>query len=375
MSNRILGIILSTVLAITVGAYCGIKSDDVAIGILATVLISAIITPICATCGTSRDKKYGKIIIKIESKRDKVILSSILLVLVLSIIFGFIIYNEVTKDVFDKLNKKSVTTLEGSSGKYTKLNDSVCSAFKNVIAVYDKYFLTWDNENGTRAYEYDLVNIIDNNQNCKFIKKISDEREQAIISLPSIIQYDYRKAVYVTLPYKSNNTIEYYIGGPPISFYEMISLTENVSSSKMAFYTFDSLEEYSKTHNERKLKTYAGPVYQMAGTTVVKGDKNRYYKVEVRKDWHSFITEVTDEVIFIPKEETVEIIADKAIVTSDNVYIYANKDPLCHNYVNANCEKKFIINEDLTRRINEIVFIDNSYVVFKDGSTYLYENY
>ena len=62
------------------------------------------------------------------------------------------------------------------------------------------------------------------------------------------------------------------------------------------------------------------------------------------------------------------------VINGESVFTYGviNKD--CYEYVDRKCEYGFVVNDDLERYKDLIAFMNESYIVFKDGTTYSYQH-
>lgn len=57
------------------------------------------------------------------------------------------------------------------------------------------------------------------------------------------------------------------------------------------------------------------------------------------------------------------------------MYIPGVIDYSCKEYVDKECKKGYKENTDLTAKYENIVFVNQSYIVFEDGTTYMYGTY
>ncbi len=83
-----------------------------------------------------------------------------------------------------------------------------------------------------------------------------------------------------------------------------------------------------------------------------------------------------DEILFSVQDddEYIEKIFNDVIITNKNVYFYGVTDYSCNEYINKPCSEGFKVNKDLTSRLSDIAFMNDLYIVFTDGRTYLYND-
>lgn len=318
----------------------------------------------------------------------------IIILCLLLLVLGMIIYTLVTKytvdssknkeqDVFDRLNSMNSQdfddigqmSLEGVSATYTKIDNVKCDDLKNAIVAYDEFFIAYDEDNmkANKVYRYNLQLLFKNEQNC--ILAYSDDSKDFKSLLGFKNNYNASKDIMITTSEMDDRPIRYYGNDPQLPVYYFASISNSIINHYIPYYTIDSFSSY-RLNNKSELIKNPSIIYQVANSkAIIKG--NIMYKVYLKENYLTiYDLNITDEIVFEPKQsdEIILKVFTSAIITDKRVYVYGMIDDSCLKYVDQKCENGFVINEDLTKRINDIAIIDSTGVVFKDGSAYLYEN-
>lgn len=285
-------------------------------------------------------------------------------------------------DIFDKLDKSSDSEVmpseTGESAKYFKGKNIKCDVLKDVSILYKNYF--WVENNGKYdLYEYNLLKKYDNDQNCNLIEENT--------SYSSLLGCPKDKSLVTAVSFTNTRSFNYYIGGNPISVYTYTFLgNENNNNYYYEYKYFFAISKYTKESNDRihQFNEYSNivestvPIY-MVNDKYASLDENKQNLISVYlKSLGSRVYEATseDEILFSVQDddEYIEKIFNDVIITNKNVYFYGITDYSCNEYINKSCSEGFKVNRDLTSRVSDIAFMNDLYIVFTDGRTYLYND-
>ena len=263
------------------------------------------------------------------------------------------------------LKKVKISNLEttGITQKYHKEDDTYCPSFENAIYVDDTYFVS--NEDGVaKRYEYNLNKKYSNGTNCKLVNEYPKE------------------ALYVA--YKKNHTCDYLYKLKADMFvvftdYTYSALNPTTTSYNNGYCGY--FDDYIWVYND---------YYYWEGGHIIKnrflGNDIKYQDVEnaVNVDFEYYknypITVESSKVynsgipdailLKLSSNESVIKVLDGIIITNKNVYIPGIVDYGCYEFADGSCKSGYKKNEELSKLIDDISLVTESYVVFKDGTTY-----
>lgn len=282
-------------------------------------------------------------------------------------------------DVFEMLNKeqntkKNQVILSGKSASYSKTNDVKCDELKNAVVAYNNYFITADETSmrTNKIYKYNFQLLFENEENC--ILAYSDDNKD----FKSLLGFENdsvsKESIIAMSSQMSDKPVRYYGGDPQLPIYYSVNLSESLTSNALiSYYTIDSFSNY-RLNKSDELVQNPSVIYQLVNDKVIISN-NKIYKVDLVKSYlFIYDVELTNEIIFEPleDEETILKVFEYAIITDKRVYVYGMSNDNCLHYVDGKCEYGYVVNEDLSNRIDDIVFVNSNEIVFKDGSAYLY---
>lgn len=321
--------------------------------------------------------------------KEHKLLTIALFMMILLVVVAIVINGSVDKskgkeqDVFDRLNSMSSMdsnetkqiSLEGENAIYTKIKDVKCEALKNAVVAYDEFFIAYDEETmkSNKVYRYNLQLLFENEENCILDHTSDDKNFKSLLGFKT--DYSLNRDIMVTTSEMSKIPTRYYGNDPQLPVYYFERTSTSSTNHYIPYYTIDSFSQY-RLNNEIELIKNPDIIYQVANAKAVIKD-NIMYKVRLEQDYITiYDLQLTEDIVFKPQEsdEIILKVFTDAVITNKRVYVYGISDDSCLNYVDRECEKGFVINEDLTKRIDDIAIINSAGIVFKDGSAYLYEN-
>lgn len=284
--------------------------------------------------------------------------------------------NHITNKIDDEIN---VNELEenGEIAKYTKVKNVNCKAFKNAIYANNKYFIS--NEDGKYIkYEYSIDKKFSNEENCNVIEELEKK--------PLFITDD-------TLFVKSEKNGKCY--------YNDIGMTKStfIIYEDLSYALFSYPNEYCIKQEFDTSATDGSIIWDSSGNSTPyewkelqwkKGvdryqikslfeDDNNYAEYwDVKKHAITSTKREGDVPIILLElyiSEDILKILDGIVVTDSKIYIPGVIDYSCKEYVDKECKKGYKENTDLTVKYENIVFVNRSYIVFEDGTTYMYGTY
>lgn len=282
-------------------------------------------------------------------------------------------------DVFEMLNKEQNTKkdqviLSGKSASYSKTNDVKCDELKNAVVAYNNYFITADETSmrTNKIYKYNFQLLFENDKNCILVHSEDNKDFKSLLGFGNNSVSN--ETIIAMTSQMSEKTIRYYGGEPQLPIYYSVNLGEPLlSTAFISYYTIDSFSNY-RLNKSDELVQNPSVIYQLVNDRVIISN-NKIYKVDLVKSYlFIYDVELTNEIIFEPleDEETILKVFEYAIITDKRVYVYGMSNDNCLHYVDGKCEYGYVVNEDLTNRIDDIVFVNSNEIVFKDGSAYLY---
>lgn len=255
-------------------------------------------------------------------------------------------------DVFDKisemLNKSENTEIksaQGESAMYYSNKKILCPKMEYSILSNDEIFITYEN-NIYNVYKYDMNLKFSNELNCIFINSI-DKKPIGLAEYTNL---------YVNGKPKFGNYIIY----EDLYYAEVYNNTINNHNSKDSISVHKNITDYNpdfligiyQSHFNERFMIYKHNIYNMYV---------HYY------DNHFEL------ISSIPEDERVIKVNGLTLVTNKAIYNYGIVDYSCYEYADKECKNGFKKNVDLTKRYDDIMFVNDSYVIFRNGNTYFYE--
>ena len=273
----------------------------------------------------------------------------------------------------NSIGKVAISNLEttGITSNYYKSNDTSCPAFGyDIIYADDKYFVS--NENGIfKMYEYNLNLKYSNGTNCKFIYEYPEE-----------VKY---------IAYKDNYKCDPYHGAVSLftvySDYSYHPFKSNVNgyNSYACYntwkYNYTIKNPFSPTYLIQYKDYSDGKVVKSQGYSTISSlviEKDKIYSIHEytindRAFYSSDVRASNNNMVYLDFEDTdekIERVLNGIVITNKNVYVPGIVDYGCYEYADGTCKNGYKKNEELSKLMNDIVFINESYVVFNDGTTY-----
>lgn len=253
------------------------------------------------------------------------------------------------QDIFDKLKNDTSNEYEngiqGNEAKYFLVNDRVeCEELERARSSYASYFITNDN----KLYYYNFEKpFISNQKNC--------------INAFETVENTVANSEYSCIISNANSLI---------TFKNEISVLSNCNS--MGFTSINSLYQNNISGGAYILSPIDRPIYQFNKFKAILEGKT-IYDSTIHFNYNRLYFAKKNEPIFSVNddEEIIKILGNN-IITDKNIYKYGITNYDCFEYADGVCEEGFKINEDLTKRIDDIIFIDDLYIVFRNGTTYMY---
>jgi hypothetical protein len=251
--------------------------------------------------------------------------------------------------------KNQIKDLEGKglSATYTKKNYVNCDKFADAVSALDNFFIT----NKGELYRYDINKLFDNNQNCKMV----DWEDSRNVTYTSIFEMknnlDKDSTPYVISDDGSNGLYMYTYS---------LGFKKGTTISKQTIPMYYFKRDIFGNGNIYQIQDKKG-IVKNGSLDEISIDTNNRYGVNVD------MYKSTGETLFRPNDdEKIIKILDSVIFTNNGIYNYTILDRNCLNYVDSDCKLGFKRNFDLTERKNDIIFMDQSNIIFKDGSSYQY---
>lgn len=249
-----------------------------------------------------------------------------------------------------KINSESKSNIElnetGNYAKYYKKKDFVCDALsERIYLANDSSFISSD---GVK-YKYYLYNVskkYENEQNCLLVF----ESDKKIIGY-----YDIPGDGY----YYSNNGIVY-----SDLTYDKVENRQLVTIGKYV----------AHEQTVEKLKSKYDYIYYYRLTDLIGGNEGSSLLV-CQQAIYKNIYSPYSTVLEVFEGYNIQKVFPYNVVSETEVFTYGIIDKDCYDYVDRKCTYGFMINEDLEKYVDSIAFINESYIVFKDGTVYLYERY
>ena len=265
------------------------------------------------------------------------------------------------------LRKVAVSNLEttGITSKYSKLESTSCPGFGDIIYSDDKHFIS--NEDGVnKKYEYNLNMKYSNGTNCKLIGEYQEK----------VLYVTYNTIGQKCYNYWDDGSTKLYTVFADNSFARLESETSYICDGKwekeyIIKNPFNGLYEiqYKDYNDGKKIKSSGGSslvieenkIYSIyagiANDRVAHGPFTLYYNNRVYLDFEDV-------------NEKIEKVLNGIVFTNKAVYVPGLVDNGCHEYADGICKNGYKKNEELSKLMGDIVFINESYVVFSDGTTY-----
>lgn len=268
--------------------------------------------------------------------------------------------NDINENVQKNEEQITTTNLEtlGKDAKYSKLDNVNCPEMEHAVNSYSNYFITDTGD----LYKYDLYRLFSNEENCKKVEwDLYNDEEKKVSSLFEM-KKNGQNYVYALSSKTSYVTSE---------FYESYVLNDR---DKTSIKNVDSALAFSFEYP--KFKDIV--IYQLNNSkAAIKNHKLYNITLHVLEGNYTpkrveqyFI----EDIVFEPQDdEEIMKIINTVIITTKRVYFYGIIDNKCMKYADAECEWGYKENSDLSNLIDEISFIDDSHVVFKNGISYLIE--
>lgn len=265
------------------------------------------------------------------------------------------------------LRKVSVSNLEstGITSKYYKSESTSCPGFEHdIIYSDDKYFVS--NEKGIyKKYEYNLNMKYSNGTNCKLVYEY-----------PKKVLYIARRGSHKCFWYGVHDVFTIFSDYSYIPF--DVKKYDDSTDILDISYTCDSDWAYPYT-----IKNPFRPLYGVQykdyndGGIFKTHSSISYLVIEEDRIYnaHGIIGHVNFNrnmvyLDFKDVDEKIEKALDGIVFTNKAVYMPGIVDYSCYEYADRICKNGYKKNEELSKLMDDIVFINESYVVFKDGTTY-----
>lgn len=288
--------------------------------------------------------------VKIFIKENNALVASLILLLILLICI-FSLNNNETKgnealyEINSELNPNIDLDENGNYAKYYKEKDFICSSLNEKIYLADsKSFISYDGS----KYSYYLYNIskkYENEQNCLLIFQ-TDKK---------IIGYNH----YVENGYLRKNGIVY----------------SDLTYDKVENRQLVTIGKYIR-HIERTeiLKSNYDYIYFYQLTDLIGGSLSSSLFV-CKQAIYENIEHEPKQALEVFEGHNIQKVFPHNVISETDVFTYGVKDKSCYDYVDRKCEYGFTINNDLKKYIDYIAFMNEHYIVFKDGSSYYYDLY
>ncbi len=247
------------------------------------------------------------------------------------------------------------------------------------IVAYKNFFIS-KNSDKYDIYEYNFEDKYDNNQNCKIVAEGTNY--DSLIAHPSndvvVIAVSSKEEIEVF----DNVTAEkkYYYGMKILNLTEpgdnigLIKRYDKIQEDEDIIY--DNDDEYDVADNDDTKLGLANSIYMLHDSYVLVSNLTLSYTGLFLDDEDTYSLLQTSSIIDVDASlyEYVKKNFNNSIITNKKVYSFKSYCAYYDYLGEEICQDKFIVNEDLTPSITEISFINDSYIVFKDGTTYMYNN-
>jgi len=258
-----------------------------------------------------------------------------------------------TMDIFDELDKKvlesndsSIKSIKGKSAIYYNSKKVMCPSLEHSVLSNDEIFISLK-DNSYNVYKYNMNLKYSNELNCVHISSL-DKKPIGITNY--------------TNNYSSTNTaiLGNYIIYKDLKYGEIKNDTIKNSIASDSISAHSKLKEYEPD--------FLIGIYQTRENERFMISNNEIYDMYVYYNYNHF-----ELVTTLAEDETVLKVNGYTLITNKAIYNYGIVDYSCYEYADKECINGFKKNEDLTARYDDIMFVNDSYVIFKNGNTYLYE--
>ncbi len=271
-----------------------------------------------------------------------------------------------------KINSELESNMElnevGQSANYIKVRDTNCPQFSGVMyATGDKFVTELDGK--YYLYEYVLDKKFSDETNCRLVEEL--DKKPKLFTYDSLFWGDDRSAlhsttyiVYEDLTYAQiNNPNDYNMKKVYSSYVEEGIVQEDGSYIiKKPSYEIEIIKWKDKT-NTFKIKN------EFLDT------KQYGYEWEVSKCAVTYKSDISFNIFLeLTIDEPILKYLDGAVLTHSGIYTWGLLDDSCLTYADVDCKSGFVMNLDLKDRYDDILFVNKQYIVFKDGTTYMYQN-
>lgn len=258
-----------------------------------------------------------------------------------------------TIDIFDELDRKvlesndgSVKSIKGKSAIYYNSKKIMCPSLEYSLLSNDEIFITFEDD-VYKIYKYNMNLKYSNELNCVYINSLN------------------KKPIGIT-NYTNNysNTNEEILGN--------YIIYEDLKYGKIENDTIYNSNASDSIITHYKLKEYKPDfllgIYQNRKNERIMISNNEIYDMYLYYDYSYF-----NLITILSKDEKVLKVNGYTLITNKAIYNYGIVDYSCYEYADKECLNGFKKNEDLTARYDDIMFVNDSYVIFENGNAYLYE--
>lgn len=245
-----------------------------------------------------------------------------------------------------ELKSKTELNEVGKYAKYYREKDFVCDALsENIYLANDKSFISYDGEN-YKYFLYDISKKYNNEQNCLLVFK-SNKKIIGYFDIPGDgYTYNPNGVVYSDLTYDK------------VENRQLVTIGKYVAHEQTV----------------EKIKSKYDYIYYYRLTDLIGGNEGSSLLV-CQQAIYKNIYSPSSTVLEVFEGYNIQKVFPYNVVSETEVFTYGIIDRDCYDYVDRKCIYGFMINEDLEKYVDSIAFINESYIVFKDGTVYFYERY
>ena len=267
-------------------------------------------------------------------------------------------------------NNKHLSELDevGKSAKYTKVKDTNCPQLSGVIYATGDQFIT-ELDGKYYLYDYVIEKKYSDETNCRLVEEL--EKKPIMFTYDSLFWGDDHTTLQKTT----------YIVYEDLTYAKMSN--PNDYNMKKVYSSYD----YTGTALEDGNYIIETPSYDYEvvkwknGTDSFKIKNEFLDTTKYGKEWKvgkcaiSYMTSISNNIFLeLTIDEPISKYLDGAVVTDRAIYTWGLFDDSCLTYADVECEFGFVKNLDLEDKYDDIIFVNKQYIVFKDGTTYAYQD-
>ena len=267
-------------------------------------------------------------------------------------------------------NNKHLSELDesGKSAKYTKVKDTNCPQLSGVMyATGDKFITELDGK--YYLYDYVIEKKYSDETNCRLVEEL--EKKPIMFTYDSLFWDDDHTTLQKTT----------YIVYEDLTYAKMSNPNDyNMKKEYNSYdYTGTALEDGSYII---ETPSYENEVVKWKNGTESFKIKNEFLDTsKYGKEWKvskyalSYMNSISNNIFLeLTIDEPILKYLDGAVVTDRAIYTWGLFDDSCLTYADVECEFGFVKNLDLEDKYDDIIFVNKQYIVFKDGTTYTYQD-